>query len=39
MNKSKTFTVTFKIPNTVSVKSINIAQHLTSFERNDSLLV
>ena len=39
MNKSKTFTVTFKIPSTVSVKSINLAQHLTSFERNDSLLV
>ena len=36
--ETKTFTVTFQVPNGVTVDKLELSQHGTSFTRNDSLL-
>ena len=38
MNDTKKFTISFEIPKTVTVKSLELSQHGTSFERNNGLL-
>ena len=38
MNETERFTISFEIPKTVTVKSLELSQHGTSFERNTDLL-
>ena len=38
MNETKQFTISFEIPKNVTVRSLEVSQHGTSFEMNKSLL-